>query len=46
MKKLLWLWKCFWGTKYFVTYTDRLKDDEILVFGHKIYISKKIHREE
>lgn len=41
MQKLIWLWKRFWGRKYFIICTDRLRADEILVFGHKIYIGRK-----
>ena len=36
-----WLIKLFFGKKYFITYTDKLKEDEILVIGYKIYISKR-----
>ena len=42
LKKLVWGWKAFWGTRYFITYVEEgLKDDEILVHGHRIYIPKK-----
>lgn len=42
LKKILWYWKNFWGTKYFITYVEEgLKEDEILVVGHKIYILHK-----
>ena len=36
-----WLIKLFFGKKYFIKYTDKLKEDEILVIGYKIYISKR-----
>lgn len=41
-KKISWWWKCFWGTRYFITYVEEgLKEDEILVKGHRIYLPKK-----
>ncbi len=40
MKKLIWLWKCFWGTKYYIEYNENLKENEVLVYGHKIYIKR------
>lgn len=42
MKKLSWFFKKLFGKKYFIKYTDRLKSDEILILGHKIYISKEV----
>lgn len=36
-----WFIKLLFGKKYFITYTDKLKEDEILVIGYKIYISKR-----
>ena len=39
--EMIWIIKLFLGKKYFIKYTDKLKNDEILIFGHKIYISKK-----
>lgn len=41
MKKLSWFFKMLFGRKCFIKYTDKLKKDEILVIGHKIYISKR-----
>lgn len=41
LNRLKWSWKTFWGAKYYVRYTDKLKSDEILVYGHKIYIGKE-----
>lgn len=38
IKKLIWLWKRFWGTWYHIEYTDRLKEDECLFYAHTIYI--------
>lgn len=29
------------GSKYFIKYVDWLKDDEILIFGHKIYMRRR-----
>lgn len=40
MKNIIWLWKCFWGKKYRIVYTKELCKDEVLFFGHKIYIQK------
>ena len=39
---MIWIIKLFLGKKYFIKYTDKLKNDEILIFGHKIYISKEV----
>lgn len=42
IKKLIWYWKLFRGRKYFITFIDEgLKEDEILVKGHRIYILHK-----
>ena len=42
LKKIIWYWKCFFGRRYFITLVeDGLKEDEILINGHRIYISKK-----
>ncbi|MDD7102559.1 MAG: hypothetical protein SOZ06_03535 [Candidatus Faecenecus gallistercoris] len=41
MKKLLWLWKKIWGTKYRIVYTEELHEDEVLFYGHKIYVGKE-----
>lgn len=42
MKKIIWLWKSFWGRKYFLTPVDSkyLKKEEILISGHRIYYNK------
>ena len=37
-----WLIKLFFGKKYFIKYTNQLKEDEILIIGHRIYISKEV----
>ena len=37
-----WFIKLLFGKKYFIKFTDKLKNDEILIFGHKIYISKEV----
>ena len=42
MKKLSWFFRKIFGKKYFIKYTDKLKNDEILILGHKIYISKEV----
>lgn len=41
MKKLIWLWKRFWGKRYRVIYTKELRKDEVLFYGHKIFIGKE-----
>lgn len=41
LKRLKWWLIRFWGRKYFITHTDKLKRDEILIFGHRIYVNKK-----
>ena len=41
MKKLIWLWKCLWRTKYKIEYTDNLTNNEILIYHHKLYIGRK-----
>ena len=38
MKKLAWIWKCFWGKKYKIIETNNLKDNEILIYHYKIYV--------
>lgn len=39
MKTLIWLWKIFWGKKYFITFIeDGLKEDEIPLYKHKLYL--------
>ena len=40
MKKLIWLWKKFWGKKYYIVYTDKLRENEVLFYRHKIYVKK------
>lgn len=39
-KSFIWKWKCFFGTKYRIEYTDKLKDNEILIYRHKLYIGR------
>ena len=40
--EMKWFIKLLFGKKYFIKFTDKLKNDEILIFGHKIYISKEV----
>ena len=40
MKKLKFLWMRFWGKKYYIVYTDNLKENEIVFYRHKIFIGK------
>lgn len=39
-----WLWKRFWGNSYRIIFTDKLKDDEILFYNHKLYLSVNINK--
>ncbi len=41
MKKIMWIWKKFWGTRYKIVYTDELCENEVLFYGHKIFIGKE-----
>lgn len=41
MKKIMWLWKKFWGKRYRIKYTNKLKVNEILVYSHQIFIGKE-----
>lgn len=43
MKKLIWIWKHLWGKRYYIEFTDKLKNNEILIYRHKIYIGKKLN---
>ena len=46
-KKIIWLWKLFWGKKYFITSVkEGLAEDEILVYGHRIYILERAKKDE
>ena len=38
---MIWFLRKFFGRKYFIFYTDKLKDGEILIIGHKFYIGRK-----
>ena len=41
MKKILWLWKNFWGKKYKIIYVKKgLRKNEVLFYRHKIYVRK------
>ena len=47
MKKILWLWKSFWGRKYKIIYVKKgLQKNEVLFYRHKIYVLKKKESEE
>lgn len=41
MKKIMWLWKKFWGKRYKIVYTEKLRENEVLFYGHKIFIGKE-----
>ena len=38
MKKLIWLWKRFWGKKLIIKISNELKEDEILIYRHNLYL--------
>lgn len=42
LKNIFWYWKRFWGRKEYIEFTDKLKFDEILHWGHKIYLSEEV----
>ena len=41
MKNLKTIIAKLFGKKYFIEYVDWLEQDEVLTFGHRIYIGKK-----
>ena len=38
IKKLIWLWKCFWGKRLIIKVSEELKEDEVLIYGHCLYL--------
>lgn len=39
IKKLKWLWKRFWGKTIIIEFIETgLQEDEVLFYGHKVYI--------
>jgi hypothetical protein len=38
LKKIRWLWKRFFGTLLIIKVSDELKEDEILIYGHSLYL--------
>ena len=40
IKKIMNLWRNFLGKKYKVIYSDNLKENEVLVYRHKIFVKK------
>ena len=41
-KKIRWKWISFWGRHFRIVETDNIKNDnEIIIYHHKIYKSKK-----
>lgn len=38
MKKLIWLWKKFWGRTLIIKVSEELKEDEALIYGHRLYL--------
>ena len=42
LKKIYWLLSKIRGKKYFITYVEEgLEEDEVLVYGHRIYLPKR-----
>lgn len=41
MKKLIWLWKCFWGRMLIIKVSEELKEDEVLIYDHCLYLPQK-----
>ena len=44
MKKLKLILAKLFGRKYFIEYVDWLEQDEVLTFGHKIYLKERKKR--
>lgn len=44
MKRLLWYWKLFWGSRYYIIEEGK-EDKEILVYHHKIYVINRRNRD-
>lgn len=39
IKKVKWLWKRFWGKTIIIKFVETgLQGDEVLFYGHKVYI--------
>lgn len=38
LKKINWFWKNFWGKRYRVIKNNKV-EEELLVYGHKIYVT-------
>lgn len=41
MKKKLNLWKRFWGKTYRIIETNEIKENTILIYGHRIYVNRE-----
>lgn len=35
-----WFLRKLFGSMYFISYSKELKDDEILIIGHRVYVAK------
>ena len=46
MKRLINIWRNFWGRKYKIIYSDKLKENEVLIYRHKIFIKKGSRNEK
>lgn len=42
MNKIKKIWISFWGKKYRIIYSDNLKENEVLVYRHKVYLKKGV----
>lgn len=42
MKKIVWLWKRFWGRMLIIKISKNLKKDEVLIYGHCLYFSSDL----
>lgn len=40
-----WLIRKLFGSMFFISYTKELKDDEILIIGHRVYLPIKMKGE-
>lgn len=38
ISKLIWLWKKFWGFQMRIEVNEKLKEDEVLLYGHILYL--------
>lgn len=46
MNKIKKIWISFWGKKYKIIYSDKLRENEVLIYRHKIFIKKGSRNEK